>query len=268
MTLPRLGLGTWELGDDPARRADEIAALRTGLGLGLTLIDTAEMYGAGRAETLVGEVIAGRRDEVFLVTKVLPDNASREGVIAACGRSLKRLGTDRVDLYLLHWESRHPIAETIAGFETLVQRGQVLRWGVSNFDVDDLRKMAEAPDGGRCAANQVYYNLAKRGAERRVIPWCRARGVVVQAYTPLDQGRLAKDAAVRKVAARLGVAASAVALAWTIREEGVVAVAKTGRAERVREFASTLALKLSADDLRELDAAHPAPTRDGPLETI
>lgn len=264
----RIGLGTWEVGDVPAKRADEIAALRLGLDLGLTTIDTAEMYGSGRAEALVGEAIAGRRDDVFLVTKLLPENASKDGVVAACERSLKRLATDRVDLYLLHWESRHPIAETIAGFEFLVKTGKILRWGVSNFDVDRLRGMSEAPDGGRCAANQVYYNLNHRGAERRVIPWCRERGVVVQGYTPLDQGRLARDAAVKKVAARHDVAPSAVALAWAAREEGVVAIAKTGRAERVREFAGALALKLSREDLRELDAAHPAPTRDGPLETV
>lgn len=266
--MPRLGLGTWEMGDDAARRAAEIAALRTGLDLGLSMIDTAEMYGAGRAETLVGEAIAGRRDAVYLVSKVLPENASAKGVVAACERSLARLRTDRVDLYLLHWPGSHPIAETVAGFERIVAQGKALRWGVSNLDVEDLEAMAASPGGANCAANQVYYNLAHRGAERRVLPWCRARGVTLQAYTPLDQGRLAASDVVRQIAARRGVAASAVALAWAIREPGVVAIAKTGRAERVREFAAALSVKLTADDLRDLDAAYPPPDRDGPLETI
>jgi diketogulonate reductase-like aldo/keto reductase len=232
----RIGLGTWEMGDVPARRGEEIAALRAGVDLGLTTIDTAEMYGSGRAESLVGEAIEGRRDRVFLVTKVLPENASRQGVVDACERSLRRLATDRVDLYLLHWPGRHPLAETVAGFERLVADGKVLRWGVSNFDVDDLRRLCEVPDGGRVAADQVYYNLAHRGAERRVVPWCRERGVVVQAYTPLDQGRLAASPAVKGVAERLGTSASAVALAWTIRAPGVAAIAKTSKPQRVREF--------------------------------
>jgi diketogulonate reductase-like aldo/keto reductase len=256
------------MGEDAARRGEEIAALRAGLDLGFPMIDTAELYGSGIAETLVGEAIDGRRDAVFLVSKVLPENASRTGVVRACERSLERLRTDRLDLYLLHWPGPHPIAETVAGFERLVADDKILRWGVSNFDVDDLDAMARVPGGARCAANQVYYNLVHRGVERRVAPWCRAHGVAVQAYTPLDQGRLAGAAAVKRVAARHGVAASAVALAWTVREEGTSAVAKTGRASRVRELASALTLELSADDLSELDRAYPRPTVDGPLETI
>jgi diketogulonate reductase-like aldo/keto reductase len=251
MTLiPRLGLGTWEMGDDASRR------------------DTAEMYGAGRSESLVGDAILGRRNQTFLVTKVLPENASTKGVVRACERSLRRLGTDRVDLYLLHWPGPHPIAETVAGFERLVADGKVLRWGVSNFDVDDLDAMAAVDGGARCAGNQVYYNLVHRSAERRVAPWCRARGVVVQAYTPLDRGRIVDADAVRRIARRHGVAPSAVALAWTVREPGTSAVAKTSRADRVRELAAALTLTLTADDLRELDDAFPPPTRDGALETL
>src|SRR6185295_17848165 len=189
-SVPRLGLGTWQIGDEPSRRDDEIAALRTGLDLGFPMIDTAEMYGDGASESLVGDAIVGRRDSVYLVTKVLPDHAGKHGVVAACERSLRRLGTDRVDLYLLHWTGRHPIADTVAGFETLVRDGKILRWGVSNFDVADLDAMARVAGGAHCAANQVYYNLAHRGVERRVATWCRAHDVVVQAYTPLDQGRL------------------------------------------------------------------------------
>jgi diketogulonate reductase-like aldo/keto reductase len=256
------------MGDDPARRDVEVAALRRGIDLGLTTIDTAEMYGAGRAETLVGEAIRGRRDEVFLVTKVLPDNASEKGVVAACERSLRRLGTDRVDLYLLHWPGRHPIAETIAGFERLVAQGKTRRWGVSNLDVEELDEMRAAPAGDRCAANQVYYNLSHRVAERRVLPWCRAHGVTLQAYTPLDQGRLVRDRAVRAVAGRRGVAPATVAVAWTIREAGTATVAKTARPDRVDEVAAAAALRLWPEDLRDLDAAHPAPARDRPLETI
>ncbi len=264
MDIPRLGLGTWEMGDDPARRGQEVAALRLGLDLGITLIDTAEMYGNGRAETLVGEAIAGRRDEVFLVSKVLPSNASRDGVRRACERSLKRLATERIDLYLLHWPGAHPVAETVAGFERLATEGKIARWGVSNFDWADLAELGDA----RCAANQIYYNLSHRGAERRVIPSCRARGIVAQAYTPLDQGRLADSKGVRGIAARHGVAPTAVALAWVLREPGSAAVAKTSDPARVRGFAAALTLRLSAGDLAELDAAFPAPAVDGPLETI
>lgn len=266
-SVPRLGLGTWQMGDEPAHRADEIAALRAGLELGFPLIDTAEMYGSGRAEELVAEAIDGRRDQVFLVTKVLPQNASARGTVAACERSLRRLRTDRVDLYLLHWPGSHPIVETLAGFEELVRAGKVLRWGVSNFDEEELDAMAGA-GGAACAANQVYYNLAHRGAESRVMPWCRAHGVVVQAYTPLDQGRLALAAPVRRVAQRLGVAASAVALAWTVRERGAAAVVKSGREDRVRHLAAALSLRLSDEDLRHLDAAFPPPKGPAPLETI
>jgi diketogulonate reductase-like aldo/keto reductase len=266
--MPRLGLGTWEMGDVPARRAEEIVALRQGLDLGLNLVDTAEMYGSGRAEDLVGEAIHGRRDDVYLVTKVLPENASKDGVVAACERSLKRLRTDRVDLYLLHWTSRHPIADTVAGFEQLVAQGKVRRWGVSNFDVDDLEKLAKTEKGLECAANQVLYNLRHRSAERRVIPWCAERGIVVQAYTPLDQGRLANAAVTEAIASRHGVTASAVAIAWTLRKPEVVTIAKTGHKERVREFAAALTVKLTAEDLRELDAAYPPPRKDVPLETL
>jgi diketogulonate reductase-like aldo/keto reductase len=268
MTIPRLGLGTWEMGDDPGRRDEEIAALRLGLDLGLTLIDTAEMYGRGRAESLVGEALAGRRDKCFLVSKVLPENASQKNTLRACEESLKRLGTDRLDLYLLHWRSRTPLEETVGAFEKLAKDGKIVRWGVSNFDVSDLEGLGAVPAGERCAANQVYYNLTHRSAERGVARWCRARGVVVQAYTPLDQGRLAKHETVRKIAARHGVSASAIALAWTIRDDGSAAVAKTGRPERVREFAAALTLRMTPEDLRDLDAAFPPPTKDVPLETL
>jgi diketogulonate reductase-like aldo/keto reductase len=268
MDLGRVGLGTWEMGDDPARRAEEVRALRRGIDLGVTTIDTAEMYGSGRAESLVGEAIRGRRDDVFLVTKVLPENASEAGVVAACERSLARLGTDRVDLYLLHWPGRHPIAATVAGFERLVAQGKARRWGVSNLDVDDLEEMRAVPGGDRCAANQVYYNLAHRVAERRVLPWCRAHGATMQAYTPLDQGRLVRDRAVRAVAERRGVAPATVAIAWTVREEGTATVAKTARADRVDEVAAAATFRLAPEDLRDLDAAHPPPTRDRRLETI
>jgi diketogulonate reductase-like aldo/keto reductase len=267
-SMPRLGLGTWQMGDVAARRADEIAALRTGLDLGLTLIDTAEMYGSGRAETLVGEAIAGRRDEVFLVTKVLPSNASKDGIAAACERSLKRLATDRVDLYLLHWPGRHPIAETVAAFERLVAQGKTLRWGVSNFDIDELDALVRVEGGDRVAANQVYYNLGHRAAEARVLPWCVQRGVTLQAYSPLDQGRLSDAKPLRQIASRHGVTPAAIALAWTMRDARVVPIVKSGHAERVREFAAARDVKLTSEDLRALDAEYPAPGRDAPLDTV
>ncbi|MBI3450357.1 MAG: aldo/keto reductase [Acidobacteria bacterium] len=270
--MPVVGQGTWKMGSDAGRRREEIAALRLGFDLGMTLVDTAEMYGDGAAEALVAEAMAGRRDGVFVVTKVLPRNASRSGTIAAAEASLRRLGTDRIDLYLLHWRGTYPLAGTIEAFSRLREAGKILGYGVSNFDVTDLEE-AEALDGGvAVAANQVYYNLRHRGIERGLIPWCVDRKVTVMAYTPLDDGRLAGcgtgGGAVQEVAARHGVSGATVCLAWAIRCEGVVAVAKASRAEHVRQNAAAAALALTPEDLRDLDAGFPAPARAIPLETV
>lgn len=266
--VPVLGQGTWYMGDEAHRRADEIASLRLGLDLGMTLIDTAEMYGDGASEKLVGEAIAGRRDEVFLVSKVLPSNASRSGTIAACERSLRRLGTDCIDLYLLHWRGRTPFAETIAAFEALQDAGKIRHWGVSNMDVDDMREIARAPGGDAMATNQVLYNLTRRGIEFDLLPQAQARGLPLMAYSPIEQGRLTEYPEVQDIADRHGVTPAQVALAWVLRQEGVIAIPKAATPEHVRENRAALDLQLTAEDLEELDDMFPPP--DGPesLEMI
>jgi diketogulonate reductase-like aldo/keto reductase len=266
--LPVLGQGTWTVGDDPARRSEEVRALRLGLDLGMNMVDTAEMYGDGRAEELVAEALAGRRDEVFLVSKVLPENASREGTLRACERSLRRLRTDRLDLYLLHWEGPHPLADTVAAFEQLVAEGKVLHYGVSNFDVDRMQELERLPGGRRTAADQVLYGLPHRGVERNLLPWCQAHGVVLMAYSPLEQGRLEWTGALAEVGARHGVTPAQVALAWVLRHEHVVAVPKAAREEHVRQNAQAAELTLSAEDLADLDRAYPAPPSDVALEML
>ncbi|MNR82323.1 putative oxidoreductase [compost metagenome] len=268
LAVPVLGQGTWYMGDEAHRRNDEIASLRQGLDLGMTLIDTAEMYGDGASEKLVGAAIAGRRDEVFLVSKVLPSNASRSGTIAACERSLRRLGTDCIDLYLLHWRGRTSFAETIAAFEALQDAGKIRYWGVSNMDVDDMREIARAPGGDAMATNQVLYNLTRRGIEYDLLPQAQERGLPLMAYSPIEQGRLTEFPEVQDIAERHGVTPAQVALAWVLRQEGVIAIPKASTPAHVRENRAALDLQLTAEDLDELDAMFPPP--DGPesLEMI
>lgn len=266
--VPVLGQGTWRMGEDPRRRADEVAALRAGLDLGLTMIDTAEMYAEGGAEEVVAEAIQGRRDEVFLVSKVLPANASRQGTLRACERSLRRLGTDRLDLYLLHWRGRTPLEETLGAFEELRRAGLIRSWGVSNFDTADMDELAALPGGGAVATNQVLYNLTRRGIEYDLLPWCRERGVPVMAYSPVEQGRLLGHRVLGQVAREHGATPAQVALAWVLRREGVVAIPKAGTAAHVRENRAALDLRLSAENLVTLDRAFPAPTRPAPLEVL
>ncbi len=262
--MPRLGQGTWRMGEGLRPRAEEAAALRLGIDLGMTLIDTAEMYGEGAAEEVVGDAMAGQRDRVFLVSKVYPQNASRAGVAAACARSLKRLRTDRLDLYLLHWRGGMPLAETVAGFEALREAGHIRAWGVSNFDVAD---MAELPPG--CGANQVLYNVEARGIEFDLLPWCHARGMPVIAYSPVGQGgALLRSKVLVKVGQRHGATAAQVAIAWTLRQDGVVSIPKAGDAAHVRENAGAAALRLTERDLAEIDAAFPPPRRKQALEML
>ena len=260
--LPALGLGTWRMGERRSQRRDEVNALRLGLDLGMILVDTAEMYGDGGAEEVVAEAIDGRRDEVFLVSKVLPHNASRAGTIRACEASLRRLRTDTLDLYLLHWPGSHPVAETRAAFEELVGQGKIRYWGISNFDVDEMAGLEGA------AANQVLYNLGRRGIERNLLPWCEARGIAVMAYSPLEQGRLRRSAGLEAVARRHGSSPSQIALAWTLRHDAVVAIPKATRAEHVRENRKAAELVLTPEDLADLDRDFPRPARDVPLETL
>jgi diketogulonate reductase-like aldo/keto reductase len=265
-TVPVLGLGTWRMGERRSERAAEVAAIKLGLDLGITLIDTAEMYGEGGAEEAIAEAIGGRRDGLFIVSKVYPHNASRRGTIAACERSLKRLKTDRLDLYLLHWPSSIPLAETVEAFEKLKSDGKVRNWGVSNYDTGGMAELAGLPKGGNCASNQVLYHLGSRGIEWQLLEACRKANVMVMAYSPLGQGPLLRKPALKKVADKHGVDAAAIALAWVLRQPGVVAIPKAVRPEHVRANMKALDVRLDADDLRALDAAFPPPKRATPLD--
>jgi aldehyde reductase len=270
--VPRLGLGTWGMGEKRSRADDAqaVAALRLGLDLGMTLIDTAEMYGEGGAEEIVGQAIAGRRDEVFLVSKVYPFNATRKGTVAACERSLKRLGTDRLDLYLLHWyEGEVPLAETLEGFEQLRRAGKIRHLGVSNFD----RALLETWWGlGGAAADtatdQVLYNLSRRGVEWDLLPRCRAAGMPIMAYSPIEQGRLARSRALAALARDRGASPAQLALAWLLHRDGVIVIPKAGKAEHVRENRAALDLALGPEDLAALDRAFPPPSGPKPLEML
>ncbi len=266
--VPALGLGTWMMGDEPGRRAEEIAALRRGIDLGMTLIDTAEMYGEGASERLVGEAIDGRRDEVFLVSKVYPHNASRDGTVAACERSLKRLGTDRLDLYLLHWRGNHPLAETVAAFEGLKSAGKIRHWGVSNLDADDMEELLSVPGGEAVVANQVLYNLSRRGIEWDLLPAMQKRGVPVMAYSPVEQARLLGNKRLAALAADHGVSVAQLALAFVLDRDGVIAIPKSGRIAHVEDNAGALDVVVT-DGLRTaLDALFSPPRRATPLEMI
>lgn len=263
-----LGQGTWNMGEKKKDRAEEIAALRLGVELGLSLIDTAEMYGDGRSEELIAEAIDGQRQQVFLVSKVLPDHATRQGTIKACEGSLRRLKTDWIDLYLLHWREDIPLEETLAGFESLVQEGKIRHWGVSNFDVADMEELLDLRGGSNVTTNQVLYNLTRRGIEYDLLPWCRERQVPIMAYSPIEQGRLLKKSALKQIASRHGVTPSQVALAWVLRHDVVIAIPKAAKSQHVRENHAALKLRLSKQDLSELDHAFPPPTKKVTLETI
>jgi len=267
-TVPALGQGTWKMGESRSRRKDEVAALRLGLDLGMTLIDTAEMYAEGGAEEVVAEAIKGRRREVFIVTKVYPHNASRAGMAAACERSLKRLRTDRIDLYLLHWRGGIPVEDTLAGFQELRAAGKIRHFGVSNFDLADMKELFALSGGPGCTANQVLYNLRHRGIEFDLLPWMAERALPVMAYTPVDIGPLQRAGALRRVAERHGASAAQIALAWVLRRPGIIAIPKASRIEHVRENRSALDMTLSAEDLADLDQAAPPPRRATPLEMI
>lgn len=263
--IPALGFGTWHMGETAARRGDEVAALKTGIDLGLTVIDTAEMYASGGAETVVAEAIAGQRQKVFLVSKVLPSNASLKGTIAACERSLARLKTDVIDLYLLHWRGGTPLAETVRAFERLKRDGKIRHWGVSNFDVDDLAELSRVENGNRCMANQVQYALDTRGVEFDLLPWQQQRSMPLMAYCPLGGGGLVKHPALAPIARKHGVTAAAVAIAFLLARPGVLAIPKSANAGRVAELARAREVGLDAEDLAALDRAFPPPRLKQPL---
>jgi len=266
--VPTLGQGTWNMGEDHASRADEVAALRLGIELGMTLIDTAEMYASGGAEEVVREAVGSGRDGIFLVSKVLPSNASARGVAQACERSLGRLGTDRIDLYLLHWRGGVPLAETVAAFERLKRDGKILHWGVSNFDTDDMAELAGIADGSAVQTNQVLYNLQSRGIDFDLLPALSAARVPIMAYSPVGQGSLADNAGLARIAQSYGASAAQVALAWTMRQPGVIAIPKASRLDHVRDNRAAIDITLSADDLAEIDRLFPPPSRKRPLAMI
>jgi diketogulonate reductase-like aldo/keto reductase len=266
-TVPALGQGTWYMGESGRKRAEEVRALQLGIELGMTLIDTAEMYADGGAEEVTGEAIKGRRDGIFLVSKVLPSHGSRTATIAACEQSLKRLATDRVDLYLLHWRGNYALEDTLTGFEALLKAGKIRHWGVSNFDVDDMEELLAA--GGKAvAANQVLYNLSRRGIEHDLLPWSTKHEVPVMAYSPIEQGRLLGDKALRQVAEAHGATPAQIALAFVLSRPGVIAIPKSSNLAHVRENAGAAAITLSDADLRTLDAAFPPPRRKTALEIL
>lgn len=264
--MPVLGQGTWRMGESSGRRKEELKALRFGIDLGMTLIDTAEMYGEGGAEEIVGEAIAPNRDQIFLVSKVYPHNATRQGTIAACERSLKRLKTDRLDLYLLHWRGSTPLAETIEAFVELRQAGKIRDFGVSNFDRDDMEE-ARSLDQGLTMTNQVLYNLSRRGIEWDLLPWCREQNVAVMAYSPLEQGRMLNNSSLKTIAKRHKASAAQVAIAWLLHQ-GVVVIPKSSNRDRIQENYTALDLTLTDADLTELNQAFPPPQKAKPLEVL
>ncbi|MBX5137500.1 aldo/keto reductase [Rhizobium lentis] len=266
--VPALGQGTWAMGEDAGHAKTEIESLRAGIDLGMTLIDTAEMYGDGGAEEIVGQAVRGRRDEVFLVSKVYPWNASLKGTIEACEHSLERLGTDRIDLYLLHWRGNYPLAETVAAFEMLKASGKIGAWGVSNFDTDDMEELLGVPDGVNVAANQVLYNLSRRGIEFDLLPWCRSRGIPVMAYSPIEQGHILHHPELIHIAKAYQATPAQLALAFLLKRDGVIAIPKTSNAERVRENRDCVSLDITDEDWEALDAAFPPPARKKPLEML
>ncbi len=263
-----LGLGTWYMGENKASRAEEIATLRLGLDLGITLIDTAEMYGEGKAEELIGEAINGRRDEVFLVSKVYPHNATRKGAVAACERSLQRLGTDRIDLYLLHWRGSVPFAETMEAFMALQKSGKVRHYGVSNLDLEDMQELWSEPGGKGVATDQLLYNLTRRGIEWELSPWLHRRRIPLMAYSPIEQGRLAHNPKLVGFARRHAMTPAQAALAWLLANDDIIAIPKTGKRERLKENFGALDRPLTKEQLAELDRLFPPPQGPAPLEML
>jgi diketogulonate reductase-like aldo/keto reductase len=266
--VPVLGQGTWGMGEHPENRQNELDALRFGLDIGMRIIDTAEMYGDGAAEELVGKAILGRRDKAFLVTKVLPQNATRRGTIAACERSLDRLATDHIDLYLLHWRGLVPLAETLDAFDELVRTGKIRYWGVSNFDVADMEELVGLPGGTAVATDQVLYNLMRRGIEFDLLPWCTQRNIPIMAYSPLEQSRLLGDPELRRIAANYSATPAQIALAWVLRIDRMIALPKAGTPGHVKQNRIALDIPLAPDDLAALDRVFPPPTEKRPLEMI
>jgi diketogulonate reductase-like aldo/keto reductase len=266
--MPTFGLGTWGMGESAGRRGEEVAALRHGIERGITLIDTAEMYGDGEAERIIAEAVGKRRDEIFIVSKVLPGNSSRRGTLAACEASLKRLKTDRIDLYLLHWRGSVPLEETIEAFTALQESGKIVDWGVSNFDISEMGELWKTPDGDCCVTNQVLYNLSRRGIEFDLMPWCRKHRLPIMAYSPIEQGQLLGHAALRDIGKKHNATPAQVALAWLMRHDDVIVIPKVGSPAHVDEDLAAIDLLLSHDDFVALDRAFPPPRSAQPLDML
>jgi diketogulonate reductase-like aldo/keto reductase len=266
--IPKLGQGTWEMGERPNARKEEIAALRAGVELGMTLIDTAEMYGDGESEKLIAEALADLRDDVFLVSKVYPHNGSERGVQAACERSLKRLKTDRLDLYLLHWRGGEDLQGVVAGFEKLKRDGKIRHWGVSNFDTDDLEELFDLDGGNACATNQILYNVARRGPEFDLLPWLRERGMPGMAYSPVDHARLPKNSVLDEIAAGRGMSVVQIALAWVLQQAEVFAIPKASSVAHVKANRAAADIELSADELAKIDSQFKPPKAKRSLEML
>jgi diketogulonate reductase-like aldo/keto reductase len=269
LTVPGLGIGTYRMGQVASAREQEIAAVQLALDLGVRVIDTAEMYADGGAERVVGAALrGGRRDRAFVVSKVLPSNASRSAVLSACERSLERLAIERLDLYLLHWRGATPLAQTVEAFEDLVRRGRIARWGVSNFDLDDMEQLSALDNGAHCAADQVYYSASRRGVEFDLLPWLTRCGLPLMAYCPFDEGRLLRDRTLGAIGRRHGVSAAQVALGWLLSRPGVIAIPKAGSPEHVRDNAAAANLKLTGEDFELIDRHFPPPTRKQDLSVV
>jgi diketogulonate reductase-like aldo/keto reductase len=276
--MPVLGLGTWRMGEASASRNAEVAAVRAAIDMGYRLIDTAEMYGEGGAETVVGLALAEalrtgavKREELLVVSKVYPHNASRRGTVSACERSRKRLGLDRIDVYLLHWRGSHPLAETVEAMESLVQAGHIGSWGVSNFDVDDMQELSAVITrlgASACATNQVYFSLSERGPEFSLLPWMRERAMPLMAYSPIDQGTLAGDDTLAQIGRERSLTAAQVALAWVVSRPGVAAIPKASSAGHLKENLAAASLHLSEDELRRIDKRFAPPKKKTPLSMI
>lgn len=268
LEVPVLGIGTWGMGESKQSRQQEINAVRLAFDSGLRLVDTAEMYADGGAEEVVGKALEGRRGEAFIVSKVLPHHASRKGTVAACEASLRRMNTDYIDLYLLHWRGGVPLAETVEALERLVQDGKIRHWGVSNFDTEDMEELFELPGGGRAQTNQVLYNLSRRGIEFDLLPWCAQQRMPVMAYSPLEQGRILSDATLRRISADHACSPAQIALAWVLRSGDVIAIPKAATPHHVQQICASLDIALSPEDLHALDRAFAPPKRKVPLEMI
>ena len=266
--VPVLGQGTWYMGEDARKRSEEAAALKLGIDLGMSLIDTAEMYAQGGAEEVVGQALEGRRDSVFLVSKVLPSNASKSGTIKACEQSLRRLQTDFIDLYLLHWRGGYALEDTIAAFESLIESGKIRSWGVSNFDVDDMEELHSLGGGDAVCVNQILYNLKRRSPEVELIPWCVSKNIPLMAYSPIEQGRLLNHPALAEIAQEMETTAAAIALAWVLAQNGVIAIPKSGNPKHIHENRKAADIQLTPAQIDRLNQAFERPRRKMPLEML